>query len=78
MATPVVSASTERWTSANGFGACEWWLLSTSTGLLPLAVVIATALGILPHRSSWAGGRNAAEDVARDPRDALSDGPISH
>ncbi|WP_116375343.1 hypothetical protein [Mycobacterium sp. MFM001] len=48
------SASTERWNGAGGFEACGWWLLSTSTGLLPLAIVIATVLGILPHRSSWA------------------------
>lgn len=54
MATPVVSASTERWISANGFGGSDCWMLSTSTGLLPLAIVIATALGILPHRYSCA------------------------
>ncbi|ORV14643.1 hypothetical protein AWB95_08400 [Mycobacterium celatum] len=43
------SASTEQWNGANGFGTYGWWLISTSTSLLPLAIVIATALRLLPQ-----------------------------
>jgi hypothetical protein len=37
---------------ASGFGACNCWLISTSTSLLPLAMVIATVLRIAPQRWS--------------------------
>lgn len=53
MATQGFSTTTECWHGANGFEACGWWLISTSTGLLPLAIVIAATLRILPQRWSF-------------------------
>ncbi len=64
MATQGFSTTTECWNGTSGFEACGWWLISTSTSLLPLAIVIAAALRILPQRWSSQPDRIASSQPA--------------